>query len=134
MKTRFCILVFIPLLYCVSCERQTNNCLDLIQSSSIAGFPMDLYGVNDVEVIGEELHINVNYGGGCEEHEFGLINVITSIYGEDQQINVLHLTHNANNDVCYALILEHPLCYNISEILNGDSLYLSYQDSLYDLN
>lgn len=132
-KTVF-ILLFLPLFYIYSCEKQTNNCPDLIQSVSIADFPIDLYGVNMVEVLDDELRINVNYGGGCEVHEFKLINIINPIDGGDQQMNVLYLSHNANNDVCFAQITEHQLCFDISDITNDGSLYFSHPDSLYDLN
>jgi len=132
-KTLF-ILLFLPLFYIYSCEKQTHNCPELIQSVSIADFPIDLYGVNMVEVLDDELRINVNYGGGCEVHEFKLINIISPIDGGDQQMNVLYLSHNANNDVCFAQITEHQLCFDISDITNDGLLYFSHPDSLYDLN
>ena len=115
-----------------SCEKQTNNCPDLIQGVSITDFPIDLYGVNEVKVVNDELQINVNYGGGCEDHKFKLIHNINQ--GEDEFINILYLSHNSNNDGCFAQILEHELCYDISEIINNGLLYFSHQDSLYDLN
>ena len=116
-----------------SCEKTTNNCPDLIQGASIVDFPMDLYGVNELEVIGDELHINITYGGGCEEHEFKLININSEIPFTGQDINTLYLSHNSNNDGCFGLILEHPICFDISD-LNHDWLYFSHPDSLYYLN
>ena len=80
------------------------------------------------------MQINVTYGGGCEYHEFKLINVVSSIDGGGQQIDVLYLSHNSNNDVCEALIIEHQLCFDISNILNGQVVYFSHPDSLYQLN
>jgi len=133
-KTLF-ILLFIPLFSLYSCEKQTNNCPDLIQSVPIADFPMDFYGVNEVEVLGEQLLINVTYGGGCEDHNFKLImNNENPIDGGDQQIEMLYLSHNANNDVCFAQILEHHLCFDISNLLNNGLLYFHHPDSIYDLN
>ena len=133
MQKLLFILLFLPLFSLYSCEKQTNNCPDLIQSVQIEDFPMDLYGVNEVEVLDDELRINVNYGGGCEEHEFKLINIISPIDVSVQQMDVLYLSHNANNDVCFAQITEHQLCFDISDI-NGGGLYFSHPDSLYDLN
>ena len=132
MKKLLYILIFVPFAF-YSCEKKTNNCPDLIQSVSIADFPMDFYGVNEIQVFDDELRINVNYGGGCEEHEFKLINDISPIDGVGQQMDVLYLSHNANNDVCFAQITEHQLCFDISDI-NGGGLYFSHPDSLYDLN
>jgi hypothetical protein len=134
MQKLLFILLFLPLFSLYSCEKQTNNCPDLIQSVQIEDFPMDLYGVNEVEVLDDELRINVNYGGGCEDHEFELFNIIDPFNGGGQQMDVLYLSHNANNDVCYAEIIEHQLCFDISEIINGGWLYFSHPDSLYDLN
>ena len=132
MKKLIYILIFISFAF-YSCEKTTNNCPNLIQSISIADFPMDLYGVNEVLVFDDELRINVNYGGGCEEHEFKLINEISPIDGGGQQMDILYLSHNANNDVCFAQITEHHLCFDISDI-SADWLYFSHPDSLYDLN
>ena len=132
MKKLLYILIFVPFAF-YSCEKTTNNCPDLIQSVSIADFPMDFYGVNEIQVFDDELRINVNYGGGCEEHEFKLINDISPIDGVGQQMDVLYLSHNANNDVCFAQITEHQLCFDISDI-KGGGLYFSHPDSLYDLN
>ena len=95
---------------------------------------MDLYGVNEIEVFDDELQINVTYGGGCEDHEFKLINVVSPIDGGGQQIDVLYLSHNSNNDVCDALIIEHQLCYDISSLIGGELLYFPHPDSLYYLN
>ena len=51
-----------------------------------------------------------------------------------KQNQILSLSHDANNDVCYALILEHELCFNISNIENEGVLYFYHTDSLYVLN
>ncbi len=126
------LLLFLLLSF-YSCENQSNMCPDIIVTASISDFPMDLYGVNELEVIEDILHINVSYGGGCEEHEFKLINIISQIDGEGEQMNILHLSHNANNDGCFGQISEHQICFNISD-LNGELFYFSHQDSLYDLN
>lgn len=116
-----------------SCKKTTHNCPGIIQGASIVDFPMDLYEVNEIEVFGDELQINVAYGGGCEDHEFKLINVVSPIDGGGQQMDVLYLSHNANNDLCEALIIEQ-LCYDISPLLDGGLLYFQHPDSLYDLN
>ena len=139
MKKLFLTLTLFMLFIISSCEKQNNTvnttCPDLIQNVTLNDFPMDFYGVNEVEVIEEELHINVSYGGGCEDHDFKLImNNQTPIDGGGQQIEMLYLSHNANNDVCYAQILEHHLCFDISNLLNDELLFFYHPDSLYNLN
>ena len=133
MKKQLFVLIFFSFSF-FSCEKTTNNCPDLIQGVSISNFSMDLYGVNEVQVFEDELRISVNYGGGCEEHEFKLINDNSLVDGGGQQMDVLYLSHNANNDGCFALITEHQLCYDISDLLDGGLLYFQHPDSLYDLN
>ena len=139
MKKLFLTLTLFILFIISSCEKQNNTvnttCPNLIQNVTLNDFPMDFYGVNEVEVIEEELHINVSYGGGCEDHDFKLImNNQTPIDGGGQQIEMLYLSHNANNDVCYAQILEHHLCFDISNLLNDELLFFYHPDSLYNLN
>lgn len=126
------LIVFLFVIF-YSCEKITSNCKGILQTNSIVDFQIDLFAINDVQVTEDELRINVSYGGGCEEHEFNLINVINPSDGGGQQIDVLYLSHNANNDLCEAAITEQ-LCFDISEIVNSGLLYLVHQDSLYDLN
>lgn len=133
MQKLFFIIPFFIFTFC-SCEKTKNNCPDLIQGVSVVDFPMDLYGVNEVVVSDDELQINVNYGGGCEEHEFKLINIIIPVDGGGEEMDVLYLSHDANNDVCDGLIIEHQLCYDISDLVNDGLLYFQHVDSLYDLN
>ena len=128
--------LYIHLLFFVSCEKSSINfCPDVIEGVNLTDFPMDEFGVNEIELIEDELLINVTYGGGCENHDFKMIlNDELPIDGGGQQIQILSLSHDANNDVCYALILEHELCFNISSIENDGVLYFSHADSLYVLN
>jgi len=136
MKSIFTSLIFISILILYSCEKSNSNaCPDLIKNVNLLDYPMDLYGVNEIEVTGNQLLINVSYGGGCEEHYFNLIlDNASPIDGGGQQIDVLHLSHNANNDACYSQIVEHQLCFDISNLEIGYLLYLSHPDSLYELN
>ena len=124
------------ILLAVSCEKSSiNSCPYVIENVNLTDFPMDDFGVNEIEVTNNELLINVTYGGGCENHDFNLITQNQSpIDGGGQQTQILYLSHDANNDVCYALILEHELCFNISNIENDGMLYFYHTDSLYVLN
>ena len=128
--------LFSLMLLAVSCEKSSiNSCPDVIENVNLTDFPMDEFGVNEIEVTNNELLINVTYGGGCENHDFNLITQNQSpIDGGGQQHQILSLSHDANNDVCNALILEHELCFNISNIENEGVLYFYHTDSLYVLN
>ena len=117
-----------------SCDKQTSNCPSLIQNVSTSDFPMDLYGINEIEIVENQLLINVSYGGGCEQHDFLVLSSNTQINDDGNQIDALFLSHDANNDGCEALIIENHLCFDISNILNGQVVYFSHPDSLYQLN
>ena len=94
---------------------------------------MDAYSVNEVELLGDELRVNVSYGGGCEQHNFEVLNSDT-IDGAGVKRSVLFLSHDANEDYCFAEILEHELCFDLATIMDGQRLYFSHPDSLYQLN
>lgn len=128
--------LFSLVLLTVSCKKSSiNSCPEVIENVNLTDFPMDEYGVNEIEVTKDELLINVTYGGGCEDHDFKMILLDESqIDGGSQQHQILSLSHDANNDVCYALILEHELCFDISNIDNEGILYFFHTDSLYILN
>lgn len=61
---------------------------------------------------GDTLHINVGYGGGCEEHDFDLM---WDGSFEDSDNASLYLIHDANNDVCEAYANE-TLEFDLSAI------------------
>jgi hypothetical protein len=63
----------------------------------------DDYTINSVEVIGNQLSVSVTYGGGCKEHEFELLGDRRIMKSMPPQMNVV-LKHNANQDMCRALI------------------------------
>ncbi|MDG1145216.1 MAG: hypothetical protein P8N54_01885 [Flavobacteriales bacterium] len=136
MKRILTPLIYISILMPYSCEKSnSNSCPDLIKNANLQDYPMDFYGINEVKLAGNQLLINVSYGGGCEEHYFNLIlDTASPIDGGGQQIEVLHLSHNANNDACNSQIIEHQLCFDISNLEIGYLLYLSHPDSLYELN
>ena len=141
MKQPLLILLFFSLFFTSSCEKESNSinsCPDLIQNVNLEDFPMDLYGVNEIVLDENELFINVNYGGGCEDHIFKLV-MEPNFYGTPPVYYYFYLSHDANNDLCEAFITEHNLCFDISELLTGNLndevfLFFSHPDSLYNLN
>ena len=142
MKNLLLILLFFLLFFTSSCEKESNSinsCPDVIQNIDLEDFPMDLYGVNEIVLDGNELLVNVNYGGGCEDHIFNLVIEPNFWSGIPPVYYYFYLSHDANNDLCEALITEHNLCFDISELLTGNLndevfLFFSHPDSLYNLN
>ena len=141
MKQPLLILLFFSLFFTSSCEKESNSinsCPDLTQNVNLEDFPMDLYGVNEIVLDENELFINVNYGGGCEDHIFKLV-MEPNFCGTSPVYYYFYLSHDANNDLCEAFITEHNLCFDISELLTGNLndevfLFFSHPDSLYNLN
>lgn len=92
-------------------------------------------GIQNVEIIGNEMHINVKYSGGCKPHEFQLIGhkMISKSLPPQRTVK---LFHNANEDDCRQIIQE-KLVFDISSfaygndeiklILDGYSEQLSYK-------
>lgn len=117
----------------VACNKQTNVCPDVIPHASTSDFPMDAYAINEVALMGDELSVNVSYGGGCEQHSFEVLGADT-IDGAGVKGSVLVLSHDANDDNCFAEILEHELCFNLATLADGEPLYFSHPDTLYQLN
>ncbi len=59
--------------------------------------------IHNAQVAGGVLYLTVRYGGGCAEHRFNLYTARYFLESQPPQA-VLHLSHNANNDQCKALI------------------------------
>ena len=63
LYTLFCALI----LFVASCEKASvNSCPNVIEDVNLNDFPMDEYGVNEIEVTEKQLLINVTYGGGLK--------------------------------------------------------------------
>jgi hypothetical protein len=69
----------------------------------------DPFTIKSWTISGDYLKLTVSYGGGCKSHDFRLVwNQLAM-----PPFPVIHLEHNANGDLCKALITTN-LCYNIS--------------------
>jgi hypothetical protein len=86
--------------YITSTKKSIILDVNLFQNAS-----RDPYTFGNLKLEGDTLTINVQYVGGCEEHEFELIGTNKFMESEPVQVNIL-LSHNANNDPCEALITE----------------------------
>lgn len=73
---------------------QSANIADIHQRAGT-----DMYILNDAEISGDTLTLNVSYRGGCEIHEFNLL-VNGSFVGADPVRLNTSLAHNANGDPC----------------------------------
>ena len=69
-------------------------------------FQLDPFTLQNVSLKGCLLTVDVDYGGGCEDHEFEVF-MSPSIFGESfpAQAN-LWLKHNSNGDLCRGLVSE----------------------------
>jgi hypothetical protein len=74
----------------------------------------DPFALNGASLDGDELTLQVTYGGGCRDHDFKLY--MQPVFAESNPVRAnLYLSHNANGDVCEALITE-DLTYDIRKI------------------
>ena len=79
-------------------------------------FVRDPFEVNQVEINGNCLKINVSYSGGCAEHEFKLL-WYPNRCGTPPEM--LELVHNANGDLCEAYPSE-TVSFDLSQLCNGN--------------
>ena len=78
---------------------------------------MDSYYIDTTFIYGDFLQINIEYAGGCEDHIFNLVHEFIFCGTPPVYISI-KLRHNANEDLCEALITE-DLCFDISSIYAG---------------
>ena len=87
---------------------------------------MDSYVVNSAEFDSDTLNLEISYSGGCEDHQFLLIAWNYFLESYPVRANLL-LLHNANGDVCRALITSKlsfdmsPLREEYSNLYGGEN-------------
>ena len=74
----------------VACNKQTKVCPDVIHAST-SDFPMDAYAINEVALLGDELSVNVSYGGGCEQHSFEVLGADTIDGAGVKGLSLIHI-------------------------------------------
>ena len=112
--------------YCI----YDSSCYSLIQNVDINDYLMDSYTIDTAFIYGDFLKINISYGGGCEDHIFNLVHEF--LFCGTPPVHVpLYLTHNSNNDLCEAALVQE-LCFDISELNNlcddSSELFISLND------
>jgi hypothetical protein len=89
----------------------------------------DPFDILSTKVSGDTLTVTVQYGGGCEPHDFQMHQNMRWMKSMPPQLN-LYLEHESNNDMCRAMITQ-DLHFDLSTcryssagtvilILNGD--------------
>lgn len=132
MILRFATLFFLlSLFYSCRTQKNTQKCV-FKKKSNVEDSTINVQLVNSIlnfskreresdsisilatKVIGNKLHINVSYSGGCKKHDFQLIGD-SMISKSLPPIRSLKLIHLANDDKCKKLILEE-LVIDISKL------------------
>lgn len=85
----------------------------------------DMFTIQNVSLTNNLLQIEVSYGGGCKPHEFVLYSDCKLIENQPPTLKFA-LLHNANEDVCKALMTE-TLVFNLkpAEVLHPGSTPLN---------
>lgn len=100
-------------------ETTGNTCnqydpIILANGSNPNEWDMDPYSIEDANIEGDILQVRVRYGGGCREHEFQLVAYSYFMESDPVQADIL-LSHNSNNDPCFALLTE-TLTFDLSPL------------------
>jgi hypothetical protein len=92
------------------------GCTPVIQDIFNREFEDDPVYASEVFIDGDCLEIKVSYSGGCEDHEFNLIeNVLRCATPPIDLRKHLWLSHDSKGDMCEALITE-TLSYDLSTL------------------
>ncbi len=76
----------------------------------------DQFDILSTRINGDSLLVQVQYGGGCEKHEFTMHTNLMWMKSLPPQLN-LWLEHKSNNDMCRALITE-TIAFDLSAVQN----------------
>ena len=77
-------------------------------------WPNDPVTINSAQIVGDSLELSVQFGGGCRDHEFGL--VTNGVFAESYPVQTwVRLAHDANGDMCKAL-LSRVLRFDLSPL------------------
>lgn len=90
----------------------------------------DTFGLLNVRMANEKLTIELEYSGGCEDHDFELFYDPAFIETNPPQAN-LYLRHDGKNDSCDAIIRE-TRTFDLSALL--DNLQLAYPNNPRDFS
>ncbi len=103
-----------------------SNSIRLINEENNSIIDKNLLNVKSVLLTGDELMFDVEYGGGCKEHELNLFAYKEIMKSNPAQVTV-RLSHNSNGDMCEALISK-----NVSFDLSSLKEYLKQNFNIQD--
>ncbi len=89
----------------------------VIDSNFVQQDATDPFNIDSIYIHNDSLIVEVQYGGGCQVHEFSLKSNGAYLKSKPVQLN-LALEHKANNDMCRAL-LYHRLAFDIKKTQGG---------------
>jgi hypothetical protein len=113
---------------------QFMNEISLTESVIITDLPsdsieLDRFDLRGIYVDGDSIRINIDYAGGCEVHEFQLY-MSPPVFAESNPVQAdLYLRHDANGDMCEALIRRN-LYFNLRPIANLYQDMYGYLDTI----
>lgn len=93
-------------------QRQANNDADVtptglvVIDDSVEAWGVDDYVLNSAVIAGDQLKLNISYGGGCRDHVFTLVAASTFEGSSPVELKVT-LAHDADNDPCEAFFTEN---------------------------
>ena len=114
------ILVLLSTTLFIGCKEDESevlesNCPEITLNNYNTIWTDDYYIINEVSVNDlEELELNISHSGGCQEHEYLLLQEPVFCGTPPIYITIM-LSHNANEDACEAWITR-DLCFDISSI------------------
>lgn len=110
MKQIFLFAFFISCLFQSSCTDQIevnkNTCIKYVELnySNYNSLKTDLLSLISAKIDGDCLVLTLQYGGGCKDHQIDLALILPECGTPPLPPPTFEIRHNANNDVCKALI------------------------------
>jgi len=125
MKQVFLLAILITLLFQSACTEQIetnqNDCTKYVELnySNYNSLKTDPLSLISAKVEGDCLVLTLQYGGGCKEHQIDLALIQPECGTPPLPPPTFEIRHNANDDVCKALITEE-YSFDISGIREKD--------------
>lgn len=122
MRRKYYIAIALIVILTTGCHHTSITGVDYsdkdVKKIKIYSGTLDFYAdpasIVSGEINSDILGLVVRYGGGCKDHDFELYWDGLFMDSEPPQVR-LQLSHNANNDLCRALLTE-KLFFNLSPI------------------
>ena len=114
MKCRIFINTFLVLLLLTSCCPDDFN-FAIITDQLPDTIQLDPFDLEDIEIGGDSITLDITYSGGCSTHYFSLY-MSPAAFFESYPVQAnLYLRHNSNGDACEALVNEN-VSFNLRPI------------------